>query len=183
MSLRIIGGDWRGRVIRAPEGVQTRPSSARLRESLFNILGQRCDGWKVADLYAGSGAVGLEALSRGASTAVFVENHALAITALKRNFQIDKSGRCSLEAVDALNWRTKRENQHRFDFVFIDPPFTAPLPGNFNWLSLVANRGVLVFQFPTKSQPAWFAKPERIEKYGDSSLAFWWKGEAHPQCQ
>src|SRR5437764_5683819 len=91
--MRIIAGKWRGRPIEAPPGVATRPTADRVRETLFSMLASRLgslEGLRIADLFAGSGALGLEALSRGAASGTFVENDAKAAAILRRN--IDKLG-------------------------------------------------------------------------------------------
>src|SRR6185312_6631754 len=86
--MRIIAGKWRGRTLEAPAGLATRPTADRVRETLFSMLASRLGSFedlRVADLFAGSGALGLEALSRGAASATFVENGAKASAAIRRN--------------------------------------------------------------------------------------------------
>src|SRR6266566_8771075 len=83
--MRVIGGVYRSRTLQAPPGAATRPSSDRLRETLFNVLAPRIEGARFLDLYSGSGAVGIEALSRGAAEAVFVERAAPPLKALRAN--------------------------------------------------------------------------------------------------
>src|ERR1700759_607042 len=83
--MRVIAGTYRSRPLTAPRGMATRPTSDRLRETLFNVLAPRIEGARFADLYAGTGAVGIEALSRGAAHVTFVENSAAAIAALRAN--------------------------------------------------------------------------------------------------
>src|ERR1700751_4032084 len=85
--MRIIAGTFRSRTLQAPEGLATRPSSDRLRETLFNVLAPRIEGAAFLDLYAGSGAVGLEALSRGAARVVFVERAPAALAVLRGNME------------------------------------------------------------------------------------------------
>src|SRR5580700_10431352 len=89
-SMRIVAGHYRSRVLEAPPGLSTRPTSDRLRETLFNVLAPRIKGAAFADLYAGSGAVGLEALSRGAERVTFVEQAPTALKALRSN--LDRLG-------------------------------------------------------------------------------------------
>jgi 16S rRNA (guanine966-N2)-methyltransferase len=83
--LRVVAGKWRGRTLRAPRGLAVRPTTDRVREAVFAVLGERVDGAKVLDLFAGTGAMAIEALSRGASGAVLVESFPPAVEALKAN--------------------------------------------------------------------------------------------------
>src|SRR6185436_9956432 len=85
--MRVIAGAYKGRRLVAPKGTETRPTSDRVREALFSILGDRVDDARVLDLFAGSGALGIEALSRGAEQATFVDNAPPAIAALRRNLE------------------------------------------------------------------------------------------------
>ena len=121
--MRIIAGDWRGRVIEAPAGAGTRPTADRVRETLFSMLASRLgsfEGIRVADLFAGSGALGFEALSRGAAHAAFVENDAQAITVLRRNAtKLGAADRAQILARSAL----ALPSLPPFDLVFADPPY------------------------------------------------------------
>lgn len=121
--MRIIAGEWRGRKLAAPPGRSTRPTADRTRETLFSMLASRLgnfDGLRVADLYAGSGALGLEALSRGAGHAVFVEADRAAIKAIEANVATLKSAdRVSVRGMSA----TALPASEPFDLVFADPPY------------------------------------------------------------
>ena len=126
--MRIIAGDWRGRTLRAPDGQGTRPTADRTRETLFSMLVSRMGsfaGLRVADLYAGSGALGLEALSRGAAHATFVENEPRALSAIRSNIQ-------ALQAVERAEVRplsaATLPPAQPFDLIFADPPY-APESG------------------------------------------------------
>lgn len=123
--MRVIGGLARGRRILAPRGRMTRPTSDYLREVLFNLLAQQVEGRTFLDLYAGTGAVGIEALSRGAATAVFVEHNRLALTMLHRN--LDTSGfrdRAEVVPMEVLRYlRRAVYGSQRFDLIFLDPPY------------------------------------------------------------
>jgi 16S rRNA (guanine(966)-N(2))-methyltransferase RsmD len=127
--MRIIAGEFRGRILKAPHGLTVRPTGDRARETLFDILGPRVVGTRFLDLFAGTGAVGLEALSRGAAEAVFVENHPPALTALRANVEaLGLGGRVRVLAGD---WRAMlrilaREGS-RFDIAFADPPYDTDL--------------------------------------------------------
>lgn len=127
--MRVIAGIHKGKRLRSDQGLHVRPTSDRLRETLFNILSPSIDGADFLDLCAGSGAVGIEALSRGAARATFVEHSRRALTAL-----VDNLARCGIgdeaELVqrDALS-AVKQFIQagRRFDFIFCDPPYASPL--------------------------------------------------------
>ena len=123
--MRIIAGAWRGRVIEAPPGPGTRPTADRARETLFSMLTSRLgsfEGLRVADLFAGSGALGFEALSRGAGHATFVESDPAAIAALRRNA-------AKLGAIDRVEISTRSAlalaAAAPFDLIFADPPYAA----------------------------------------------------------
>jgi 16S rRNA (guanine966-N2)-methyltransferase len=117
--VRVVAGDFRGRRLAAPRGTRTRPTADRVREALFSMLGD-VSGARVLDLYAGSGALGIEALSRGAASAVFVERDPRAVAAIERNLE---SLGLQQEVVrqDAVRFLARAEGM--FDLVFCDPPY------------------------------------------------------------
>jgi 16S rRNA (guanine(966)-N(2))-methyltransferase RsmD len=130
--MRILAGQERGRVLRSPHGRGTRPTDSRARESLFNILGERIIGARVLDLYAGSGAVGMEALSRGAQFCIFVEQNAGAANAIRANLQMCRwsekdhpRGQVWQTNVKGALARLEEQNQS-FNIIFADPPFNDP---------------------------------------------------------
>jgi 16S rRNA (guanine966-N2)-methyltransferase len=122
--MRIVAGEWGGRRLVAPRGRATRPTSDRVREALFSILGP-LDGERVLDLFAGSGALGLEALSRGAAHATFVEHDRAALRALRDNVA-DLGADADVVAGDARAFlRAAQERGAQYDLVFLDPPYRA----------------------------------------------------------
>jgi 16S rRNA (guanine966-N2)-methyltransferase len=124
--MRIIAGHYRSRSLDAPAGLATRPTTDRLRETLFNVLAPRIVGARFLDLYAGSGAVGLEALSRAAAHVDFVERAPAALTALRKNLDrlaLTAGFRIHAASVGAV-LRTKKPGP-AFDIVFLDPPYDA----------------------------------------------------------
>lgn len=127
--MRVIGGTYRSRRLVAPRGLATRPTSDRLRETLFNVLTPRIQGAVFADLYAGSGAVGIEAISRGASLVYFVDNDAPAIAALRSNLgalNVTSGFQVVTSTVSAaLRRLAERSPQERCSIVFLDPPYAA----------------------------------------------------------
>jgi len=140
--MRIIAGEWRGRKLVAPAGMSTRPTADRTRETLFSMLASRLgnfEGLQVADLYAGSGALGLEALSRGAAHATFVESDRAALKAIEANVEaLGAAERTSVRAMSADAFPASNP----FDLVFADPPYepgsgsaVAMAAAKFGWLA------------------------------------------------
>jgi 16S rRNA (guanine966-N2)-methyltransferase len=125
--LRIIGGSWRGRRLRFPATALIRPTPDRVRETLFNWLGARVAGARCLDLFAGSGALGLEALSRGAAHVTFVERDAAAVRELRARLEEWGARDAQVERGDALAFLAG--SARGFDIVFLDPPFAAGLLG------------------------------------------------------
>jgi 16S rRNA (guanine966-N2)-methyltransferase len=123
--VRIIGGTWRSRVLRFPDCAGLRPTPDRVRETLFNWLGQRLDGLACVDLFAGSGALGFEALSRGAARVVMVERDASARAALRSNAAALKATALDLVEGDAIAWLER--GTELFDCAFVDPPYASGL--------------------------------------------------------
>lgn len=119
--VRIIGGHWKKSVLHFPQRTDLRPTPERVRETLFNWLGQRIDGLRCLDAFAGSGALGFEAASRGASAVVLLETDRVALTALQENAQRLQATQIQVVAADALRWLA--DANERFDVVFLDPPF------------------------------------------------------------
>ena len=123
--LRIIGGTWRGRKLRFPASAAIRPTPDRVRETLFNWLAGAVPGARCLDLFAGSGALGLEALSRGAAAVTFVEHDVAAARELSARLSEWGASGGTVERCDALEYL--RGTARRFDIVFLDPPFAAGL--------------------------------------------------------
>jgi 16S rRNA (guanine966-N2)-methyltransferase len=124
--VRVVAGAYRGRRLEAPRGRATRPTSDRVREALFSILGHGAvEGARALDLFAGSGALGIEALSRGAAEAVFVDSDERAVAAVKSNLQtlgVD----ARVHRRDAFSWlESAARGEEGFDLVFADPPYSS----------------------------------------------------------
>jgi 16S rRNA (guanine(966)-N(2))-methyltransferase RsmD len=121
--MRVVAGAYGGRRLAAPDGSATRPTSDRVREALFSVLGTSVQGARVLDLFAGSGALGIEALSRGAASAVFVDRAPRAISAVRANLAalgID----ADVRRIEARAWlRTASARSEAYDLVFLDPPY------------------------------------------------------------
>jgi 16S rRNA (guanine(966)-N(2))-methyltransferase RsmD len=120
-KIRIIGGEYRGRRIAVPERRDLRPTPDRVRETLFNWLGQVLEGKSCLDLFAGSGALGFEAASRGAARVVMVENDRAVFSSLKKTSELIGARQVDLVLADAFHYLDKGDE--RFDVVFLDPPF------------------------------------------------------------
>ena len=125
-AVRIIGGRWRSRVLHFPDVAGLRPTPDRVRETLFNWLGQRLDGWRCLDLFAGSGALGFEAASRGAAEVVLVERDAKALGALRENARILVAGD-SVRVFPAEARGYLSGACGTFDLILLDPPFDSGL--------------------------------------------------------
>jgi len=125
--MRIIAGTYRSRKLEAPAGLATRPTSDRLRETLFNVLAPRIEGARFLDLYAGSGAVGMEALSRGTAGVVFVERAPAALAAMRGNLaRLGLKAGFKIHPGSVGGWLRKASGGgERFDVVFLDPPYEA----------------------------------------------------------
>lgn len=122
-QLRIIGGQWRGRKLGFPDVDGLRPTGDRIRETLFNWLAPEIRGARCLDLFAGSGALGLEALSRGAGASLLVERDAKAAAQLRANLALLRADNGQLMQADALTLLRQGNSTAPFDVVFVDPPF------------------------------------------------------------
>lgn len=176
--MRIIAGSARGRQIAAPKGLATRPTLDRVRESLFGILQFSLEGARVLDLYAGSGSLGLEALSRGAAYAVFNDRDRACGDIVRKNLEtLGFSERALVLELDALAAIGRLAGQ-AFDLVFLDPPYRdgaqRALAALFSQ-GLVAPGGRVVvehaWQEPPEETPGLFARLDS-RKYGDTGLSF-----------
>jgi 16S rRNA (guanine966-N2)-methyltransferase len=121
--MRVIAGRYGGRRLQAPAGVATRPTSDRVREALFSVLGARVEEARVLDLFAGSGALGIEALSRGAAEATFVETAPAALRAVRANLAV-LGVQAQVRRAGALRFLGAASRDARqYDLVFLDPPY------------------------------------------------------------
>jgi 16S rRNA (guanine966-N2)-methyltransferase len=125
-SVRIIGGLWRRTRLPVPDAPGLRPTPDRVRETLFNWLGQDLQGWRVLDAFAGSGALGFEAASRGASQVTLLERDAVLVRGLRACQERLKAAQMRIEQADALRWMGQAA-AGSFDLVLLDPPFDADL--------------------------------------------------------
>jgi len=176
--VRIVGGSLRGRALRAPAGAATRPTSEKVREAVFNILGS-VDGDRVLDLFAGSGALGIEALSRGAAHATFVDAAKPAVAAIRGNLRdLGLDDRATVVPGDAVGGAARHGAIGPWRLVFIDPPYRSDLaaravlalPGDH-----LASGAVVVIEHDRHNTP-----PETLgsllrtdqRRYGDTLISF-----------
>lgn len=194
--MRVIGGKFRSRVLAAPAGMDTRPTSDRLRETLFNVLTQgavdRVDGGVFLDLYAGSGAVGIEALSRGAASVTFVEQGAAALRVLEKNLAglgLEAGSRRDAVRVEKaaalrfLRGAVERGGVWPLGVVFLDPPYDSP--GEYTAVlgllggggrELLTEEALVVAEHRRKDDPGesfGALRRVRLLRQGDAALSFY----------
>jgi 16S rRNA (guanine(966)-N(2))-methyltransferase RsmD len=184
--MRVIAGMFRSRLLVSPRGTATRPTSDRLRETVFNIIATRIEGCQFADLYAGTGAVGVEAISRGAAHVWFAENAAPALAAIQANLAALKISRgFTLEdrGTGALLQRLAKEGK-RLDVVFVDPPYEAEAEyegtlsffGSVRGRQLLAPDALVITEHSSKAtMPERFGGLEQFRRLrqGDAALSFY----------
>jgi 16S rRNA (guanine966-N2)-methyltransferase len=175
--IRIIGGEYRSRLLRVATRPGLRPTPDRVRETLFNWLGQELDGLACLDLYAGSGALGFEAASRGASRVVMVETDRVALRALEASRAT--LGAMQVEIIGGSASAYLEHSRERFDVVFLDPPFRQnAVPGLLPQLSRLLNAGARVYAegaSPVPAQANW-RELRRARAGGVSYQLFEWDG-------
>lgn len=126
--MRIIAGKARRLPLRTLPGKDTRPTTDRIKETLFNMLAPELEGAYFLDLFAGSGQIGLEAVSRGSAYCVFVDNNRKACEVIKENMEFTKlAGQCMLMNTDCMSALRTLEGKYRFDLIFMDPPYNQSL--------------------------------------------------------
>jgi 16S rRNA (guanine966-N2)-methyltransferase len=187
--MRILAGDSRGRRFKSvPKDLPVKPISSRIKKSVFDILRPRLGGAKVLDLYAGTGAVGLEALSRGAESCFFVDRDKRCLAVIAQNLQalgFEARGRTSFgDVLQDLSWVPFRAGVSAFDLVYLGPPyrdetdrplsFSAPSLARVMEAGLPAPDGWVLLQHHVKEEAAVPAGLERFrrEKYGDTFVDF-----------
>ncbi len=143
MTLKILGGELKGRDIKIPTTLATRPITALLRKSIFDTCQFFIEDARVLDLFAGSGAIGIEALSRGASYACFIDNGPIAIDCVRENLQkLGLRTKSSVQETDAFSF-LEEYNATPFDILFIDPPYPIGLSGYHKLIEILKNSKAL----------------------------------------
>jgi 16S rRNA (guanine966-N2)-methyltransferase len=181
--MRVIAGKYRSRPLRSLKGQMLRPTSDRLRETLFNILGATVEGATFVDLYAGTGAVGIEALSRGARHAIFVEQHAPAVALIRRNLEsLGIGAEAEILGVNVARAIERLEARHlHAQFIFLDPPYAADAEYEsaldaLGESPLVSPEGrVIVEHLKRRDLPERVGELElaRVVEQGDAALSFY----------
>ena len=180
--MRIIAGEFRGRVIKSPPDSRTRPTSDRLRETLFNVLAPRIEDSRFLDLCAGSGAIGMEAISRGAAHVTFVDRSRKACALIEENLDLLKipEDQTDIHALSAENF-VGRKHEVGWDIVFFDPPYE----NNYALVlfefgspesTLLSGDGIFIAEHHTKNvlpDAAGLLRRWRILKQGETSLSFY----------
>lgn len=188
--MRVISGSAKGKRLKAPRGLNTRPITDMIKGALFNVLGPRVPGCKLLDLFAGSGSVGIEALSRGAQEVVFVDNSGEAVKVIRENLSNCRFGTMFniyrhdvLQVLGLLNRLGKR-----FDLVYIDPPFTNEKMFNevmvaLEEVDLLDADGIVVLRTPRKKEMSDFKSLHKYRQsnYGESSLHYYSRYEEDPK--
>jgi len=173
--VRVIAGEYRGRTLATPRGLATRPTADRVREALFSILGP-VEGLDVLDLFAGSGALGIEALSRGAASATFVERDRRTAAVIRRNLEdVDAGDRARVVVSDAVAWLRARRGKEAFNLVLLDPPYDSAVrlggPLSDHLPGVLAPEAVIVTE-SDKRAPLELGIPRSDERtYGDTRVA------------
>ena len=172
--MRVIAGSRKGHKLAAPHGFDTRPTSDRVRENIFNLIGP-VDGAHVLDLFAGSGALGIEALSRGAASAVFVEHDPDALRAIERNLDHLRLTGARVVRCDALRAIAEEARAGaKYDLVLVDPPYgmlTEIQPHLARHLpSLLAADGLVVLETDARTEPELPLPVRTSRKYGQTRV-------------
>jgi len=181
--MRVIAGKFRSRRLKGPGKLRLRPTSDRLRETLFNILGSTVEGSLFVDVFAGTGAIGIEAISRGARETVFIESHAASARLIRENLNAlgVREGAEIIEA-PALRGLEKLALRHRIaDFVFLDPPYKdeeehVRVLEFLDESHLLDARGLVIVEHSNKTDlPERFNRLERVRlvEQGDAALSFY----------
>jgi 16S rRNA (guanine(966)-N(2))-methyltransferase RsmD len=185
--MRIIGGTARSIQLTVPSGI--RPTTDAMRETLFNVIGDRVVGSRWLDLFAGSGSVGLEALSRGAAHCTFVDNRPQCLQAIRANLErlglgeAVRDGRAAVVRADARRVLPRLAAQRQYDFAFVDPPYglrglERVLDDLLNGRLGLAAGAVVVVQHSRGEESVKAFRPSREKVFGESVLAFFAEGDA-----
>jgi len=179
--MRIIAGEYRGRTISMPAFI--RPTQDRVREAIFNVIKEVVPGSSVLDLFAGSGAFGIEALSRGAHSVIFVDNNIKCISIIRKNlsFVEDYAGKTQLLKLEAVKAIGRLEKQSRaFDLVFLDPPYSKGLAKNslikIGACDILKTPGFVIAEHSKKDELPRETGVLRLfkeKRYGDTAVSFY----------
>lgn len=181
--MRVIAGKFKSRRLRTLRGISLRPTSDRLRETLFDILGNTVEGSVFIDLFAGTGAVGIEAISRGARCAVFVENHAAAVRLIRENLtSLGVASEAEVVPMDAMRTlETLAARREPVDFIFLDPPYAQAREYRrvlefIGGSEMLSDAGLVIVEHAKKLELPLFAEAlerTRLVVQGDSALSLY----------
>ncbi len=187
--MRVIAGKFKRRPLSGPgpKNENIRATYDRVRENVFNLLGERVEEAAVLDLFAGTGSIGIEAISRGAASVVFVDHSHEALNLVRRNTaRLGIGAQCRIIKADSVGFLQRRNNDGKFDIIYIDPPYrsdlfekTAALTAANNWL---AQGGIVIGEHGKPGRPPATDRAGALEKvdtrkYGRSWLTLWqWAG-------
>ncbi len=181
--MRITGGEAKGRLLASPKGMDVRPTSDRVREAIFNIIGQNLSGVKVLDLFAGTGSLGLESLSRFAQHSVFIDNSKTSIKIIRKNLAA-----CGFQDSGTILKRDLKKRfslshpvlQQHFDLIFLDPPYgkdlITPLLEEFSATEILSNEARVVAESSkTEKLPRAVGNLEMADTriYGDTRITIY----------
>jgi len=184
--MRVISGFLKGRPLICPNGMNTRPTSDRVKESVFSILGGKIHNARVLDLFAGSGNLGIESLSRGAEICTFIENNHAPIEVIRKNITNlglkDVSKTIKSDVMSFLKRYSEKDDHEQFDLIFIDPPYALDLCKKvldmIGEYDIISQDGVIVaeyaFHFPPNEIHSCL-KRMREERYGETLVGFYQK--------
>ena len=181
MNVRIISGTYGGRKIEAPDNSRTHPMGERIRNALFNSIGKEIEDTEVLDAFAGTGAVGLEALSRGAKATTFIERDHIASKILAKNVaSLGAEEHSIIIRASVANWVDLNES-HFFDFIFADPPYHDPQFSTVEQLfALLKPGGLMILSHPGRSEAP--TRPGVVvvdnRSYGNADLTFYRRDDA-----
>lgn len=186
--MRIISGDWKGRCLKTVRGMQTRPTSDKVKGAIFNILGSKVVNAKVLDLFAGTGNLSFEALSRGAVHAVLVEKNSRAWETVRENqVLLGAEERVNILKMDAYSYLNQKR-QEKFDLIFLDPPYRQGIVDKvLSFLRdnpLLNPKGVVIIETASDEKiPEDIFPLERIitKEYGDTKIWFLQEAEEHEE--
>lgn len=189
--MRITGGEFCGRKIMVPAGEKVRPTQDRVREALFSILMNVLPGSVFIDLFAGSGAVGLDAFSRGAGNVVWVESSNRHVRVLRHNSELLAPGRGEIVLADVERWLKTNGRGRRADVIFADPPYNDAVDKGFISImkllvdnSVIAESGIFVAEMPVACKAGdvdgWDLIKDRV--YGHTRLAVYRRGGKKVEC-
>ena len=175
--MRVITGTARGRRLREPEGLDIRPTAARVKEGVFSALQFDIEGRRVLDLFAGTGQLGIECLSRGAAFAVFVDGNPRALETVRANLKATGlADRAAVRAGDALTWL--EGTRERFDLIFLDPPYAGDLLAQaldrLAAFDILKPHGIIVAEHPAgKALPEPRFRCRRTYRYGKTAVSLY----------